>query len=391
MPPRAPRDTGEIPAPILEPLRKAAQPSPRDTGRIPVAATEPLRKAAQPSPRDTGKIPGAFAQDLLKAAQRQHADDEITRRWNQLGGMPGAATIPGDDGLVAVGIGFYREYQKGRIYYRSGKQPVHVYGAIGAKYTGLGGPSSWLGWPTAIPPPPGPNAADPLTLPDEQPFTENGRVSTFENGAIYWWPDTGAIELGHIVVRYTGLACFGPTAGGSDNPYVYFGTVPAPGTAPPFSTRTRIYDGVDEYESREDDIELYRGLPYGMTLHSVLWEHGSSDPDKYRDTIKTSVEQASNGAAAAVGYIPYVGPYLAPIAKAFLQAIGPDIVEVVEDVLDISEYHIGTETQFISAKDMVTLTRAPLNNWRGILWNLGSPLISDDDASYRVFLAIQAA
>jgi hypothetical protein len=270
-------------------------------------------------------------------------------------------------------------------------QPVHVYGAIGAKYTELGGPSSWLGWPTVIRPP-GPNAVDPLTLPDEQPFVENGRVSTFENGAIYWWPDTGAIELGHIVVRYTGLACFGDTGGwGSDSPYVYFGTVPAPGTAPPFSTRTRIYEGVDEYDSREDDIELYRGLPYGMTLVSVLWEHGSSDPDKYRDTIKTGVEQASNGAAAAVGYIPYVGPYLAPIAKAFLQAIGPDIVEAVEDVLDISEYHIGTVTQFISAKDMVILTRAPLQNYRGILWNLDSPLISDDDASYKVYVAIQAA
>jgi hypothetical protein len=329
---------------------------------------------------------------LQVAAQRRHADDEIARRWNQLGSGPGAAITPGEDGLIAVGSGFYREYQKGRIYYRSGKQPVHVYGAIGERYSELGGPDSWLGWPTTSPPPPSLRSADPLTLPDEQPFSEDGRVSTFENGAIYWWTDTGAIDLGEIVVSYTGLACFSTTSGGgSDEPYVQLGTIPAPLTAAPFSTRTMIYEDVDGGDSREDNIELYRGLPYGLTLMSALWDHDIGDPDKYRDTVKAAVEQASNGAAAAIGVIPYVGPFLAPIAKAFLTAVGPDIVDAVNDLLGTADDHVGTVSRFISAKEMVTSARSPLQNFRGIMWHLDTPLISGDDADYKAYFAVQSA
>jgi hypothetical protein len=300
--------------------------------------------------------------------------------------MPGAAKLPGDDGLVEVGAGFYREYDHGRIYYRVGSQPIHVYGAIGDKYTQLGGPSSWLGWPTASPDPKEPA---PLTKPDEQPFTEGGRVSTFEHGAIYWWPDTGAIELGHVSVRYTGLACFSTTSGsGSDEPYVLFGIVPAPPTAAVSSTRTVIYEGVDGGDSREDDIELYRGLPYGLSLSAVLMEHDFGDPDKYRNTVKIAVEQASNGVAVGVGFIPYVGPFLAPAAKAILEALGPDIVEALNDFLGTEDDYVGSAAFFISGKDMVTLARAERKNFRGILWHLESPLISGDGADYKVYIGI---
>jgi len=46
-----------------------------------------------------------------------------------------------------------------------------VQGAIGDRYEALGGASSWPGFPTS----------------DEEPFAEDGRVSEFEHGAIYWW------------------------------------------------------------------------------------------------------------------------------------------------------------------------------------------------------------
>jgi LGFP repeat len=248
-----------------------------------------------------GEIPDPIARDLLQAAKRRRAESAIAGRWNQLGGSPGVATIPGDSGLIKVADGFYRQYEKGRIYYRFNFDPIHVYGAIGDRYTQLGGPSSWLGWPTFMH---APEEDDKLTKLDEQPFPQDGRVSTFEHGAIYWWADTGAIELGHISVRYTGLACFSDThGGGSDEPYLLFGTVPAPPTATS-ETRTVIYNEVDGGESREDDIELYRGLPYGLSLNVTLMEHDAGDPDKYRSTVKEAVDQASKAVSVGVGAIP---------------------------------------------------------------------------------------
>jgi len=134
-----------------------------------------------------GIIPPMMEQALREAAKRRNANQKINRKWSLLNGLPGAALTPGDDGLIKAGDGFYREFTSGRIYYQSTIGVFWVYGSIGDKYTQLGGPSSWLGWPTS----------------DEQPFTEDGCVSTFQDGAIYWWPDTGAIELGEISLRYT--------------------------------------------------------------------------------------------------------------------------------------------------------------------------------------------
>jgi hypothetical protein len=335
-------------------------------------------------PRQFGQIPSTALRAMHQGGKRRHADSEIEARWKQLGGGPGAPTIPGEDGLIEVGEGFYRQYEKGRIYYRMGKQPVHVYGAIGEKYVGLGGPNSWLGWPV-----PRTEPNEPLTSPDEKPFPDSGRVSTFENGAIYWWPDTGAIELGNVSVRYTGLACFSTTDGfGSDEPYVLFATVPAPGTGLPSAPRTMIYTDVDGGDTREDLIELYRGLPYGLALVFVLMEHDTGDPDKYKDTVKTTVDQVVNGAGIATGAIPVVGPFLAPVAKAILQALAPDIVDAVNEVLGTGEDRVGEVSMVLSAKDMVRLTRAATKNYKGITWHLDSPLISGDGADYKAYLTI---
>ena len=181
--------------------------------------------------------------------------------------------------LEAVGGGYRRRYEHGRIY-TSPKGTAWVYGAIGAKYDALGGSKSWLGLPTA----------------DEEPFAEGGRASTFEHGAIYWWPDTGAIDLNDVVVHYTGLICFGQTSWdegpGSDEPYVVLGAV-AP--ANNFAGRSQVYEDVDGGESRPDLIEIYRGKPYGVNVSALLMEHDFDDPDKYKWAVAASVEAAGTG------------------------------------------------------------------------------------------------
>lgn len=336
-----------------------------------------------------GRIPDVMLEARLRAAKRARAEREIARRWEQMGGSPGPALLAGDDGLVDIGAGFARAYEKGRIYYRAGFEPVHVYGAIGERYAQLDGPAGWLGWPTTSPDPKL-TPAEQAALPDEQPFAQDGRVSTFENGAIYWWEDTGAIELGQICVRYTGLACFSATSGGgSDEPYVILGMVPTPPLAPS-QTRTMIHEDVDGGDSREADIELYRGLPYGLALSAVLMEHDTGNPDEYREVVKSSVSEASKKIVEGVGAIPVVGVYLAVAAAVVLEVFGPDITDAINDLLGTDDDYVGNVAFVVTAKQMVTLARAEPKNFRGIRWHLDSPLISGDGADYKVYVSISA-
>ncbi len=351
-----------------------------------VTVVEGIRAETFPTavrePQGLGRVPAGAEQALLKASQRRNAEEAIQQKWNLLGGTPGSAKISGDNGLIAIEEGYYREYKVGRIYYKRSLTAFWVYGDIGEKYIQLGGPNSWLGWPTS----------------DELPFAQEGRASIFQKGAIYWWPDTGAIELGNISVRYKGLYCFGETdeSSASDEPYVILGVVPA-FTEQKFTTRTKIYGedddpfgGVDAGDSREDNIELYRGLPHGLAIAAVLMEHDYGDPEKFRETVKASVETASEGVAAAVGFVPVVGQYLSPLASKFLKEVGPDIVNAINDLLGTADDYIGTVSFEVTAKDMVRLTRVDQQNFRGILWHLDSPLISDGEASYKVYVDVQA-
>lgn len=315
----------------------------------------------------TGSIPAYDPK--LRAGQL------IQAKWDSLQGVPGVPKMAGDDGVIEIGDGFYREYANGRIYSQTDLGVFWVHGAIGARYAELGGPSSWLGFPIS----------------DEAQFFD-GLGSKFQNGAIYWWADTGAIDLGDIVVRYTGFYCFGETNefSGADEPYVILGVVPTIGQGA--SLRTAISKDVDGGDSRPDNIELYRGLPYGLSVSALLMEHDLDDPDKYKETIRVGVEKASQGVGVAVSAIPYVGPFIAPVAAKLLDAIGSDIVNWFnDDIVGGPDDRIGMVSFVISPKDMVRLTRVEPQNFWGILWHLDSPLISDDHASYKVYVNIQRA
>jgi hypothetical protein len=333
--------------------------------------------------------PMKFLAEALKV--RKRADAVIKSKWDSLNGAPGQPIAPDSSGLKEIGQGYYREYANGTIYFLApalaeaierrklilGSPPCWVHGAILARYNALGGPEGELGWPTG----------------DEERGTEGGQYQTFSTHNIYWWPDTGAIEMtGSLVVTYSGLACFGETdddqLSSADEPYVILGAIPPP-PLPPFTGRTQIYTDVDAGDSREQQrIELYRGLPLPLSVSPVLMEHDLSDPSKYQETTRVVVEQASKAVAMGIGAIPYVGPFLGPLAEAGLKAIGPDIVEALDNAFNFSDDYIGIGTFMISTKQMVTLARAPKKNYKGILWDLDSPLISGQGASYKVYVYI---
>lgn len=318
-------------------------------------------------------LPNGIIKPPSWSAAWARIEQEFKRTWDALGGAPGASAGK----ITPLGSGYYRQYTHGRIYYRPDHGAFHVYGAIGDRYMQLGGPQSWLGWPTS----------------NEQDFAENGRASTFEHGAIYWWPDTGAIELGNIAVRYTGLLCFGETdndgQSASDEPYVIFGIVPALATEAA-AAQTGIYEGVDAGDSRIDNIELYRGLPYGLSLSVTLMEHDYGDPNQYREAVGQGVEKGGHAVAAATTAIPVIGPAVALAVEALLAEFGDDIAQAINDLFGTEDDRVGTVTFPITAKEMVTLARAGWQDFRGVRFNLQSPLISGDGATYKICAVVEA-
>lgn len=81
-----------------------------------------------------------------------------------------------------VAGGQAQDFQQGTVYFSEGGGAHMVYGAINARYTELGGPAGWLGFPVNSDPTKGEH-----TTPDGK-----GRYIHFENGSIYWTYDTGA-------------------------------------------------------------------------------------------------------------------------------------------------------------------------------------------------------
>lgn len=313
-----------------------------------------------------GIPPGNVASQWNQAIQK-HCDD--------LQGAPGNATSE----LEKVPGGYCKHYEAGTIYTDAdAKVTARVYGAIEAKYNAMKGAASWLGLPIA----------------DEAPFPEGGRVSVFQHGAIYWWPDVGAIELNDVIVSYAGLVCFGETdwdqGSNSDEPYVVLGAVSPKGSNS--STRSNVYDDVDGGESRPDYIELYRGKPYGINISALLMEHDEDDPDRYKAAMTNALNDASKKLDTLIGQIPYVGPALALVAAPVLSECVPSVASALNDLFDFKDDNLGEFHASVTTKQMVVLAaRTPTSTEQGVIYKLATPILSADGASYKVYFGFMPA
>lgn len=306
----------------------------------------------------------------------------IKKKWSDLGGSPGQAVST----LESVDSGNRIRYEHGAIYARwvdTLVQAFWVYGAIGDKYEALGGAGSWLGLPTS----------------DELPFADGGRVSVFEHGSIYWWPDVGAIALNDVAVHYTGLICFGETdwdqSSDSDEPYVILGMVYPLNLQSGFAKgesstmRSGVYSDVDSGESRPDLIELYRGKPYGLNISGLLMEHDDGDPDKYKVAMQSAVGASASGVTALLGLIPVAGPTIAAIVGPLLAASAPTVASELNELLDTGDDQIGQWTLNITAKELITLAGQRENSWEhGVGFKLVSPMLTGGGASYKVYFGV---
>ena len=150
----------------------------------------------------------------------------IDAKYAQLGGATGVLGAPAGP-EEALGTGRLRRYAKGIIAWCPTWEAHAVHGPIHTRYAQLGGPAGVLGFPRS----------------DEMAARASGaRVCYFDNGAIYFSPQTGAREvLAANYVRYQdleaetgllGLPTGGPVtrAGGVEQPFANATLYAATGT-----------------------------------------------------------------------------------------------------------------------------------------------------------------
>ena len=294
----------------------------------------------------------------------------ILDEYKSLGAEGGFLGYPTTDELSTPdNTGRYTHFQRGSIYwsYETGAHEVH--GGVRDKWASLGWERSWLGFPRS----------------GEKEYAQGGRVSEFQHGWIFWWPDVGAFDRRECRVRYKGLHCFGEQSGvGSDNAYVIFGSATAP-PVPPSAERTQRRD-VESGDSLTDNIEVYRGIPGGVVLGSWLFEHDSGDPDAYLNLVKQGVALAGKGVATGCGAL--FGADAVPVCEGLWSSIAPQLTSAINDLLGTADDLIGASTITLTAKDMVMLAGSPQNHFSGLEYHFESGLLTDGDASYKVYFDI---
>lgn len=310
----------------------------------------------------------------------------IRDRYVQFGGPDGWLGFPlTNETGTPDGKGRYNHFEHGSIYWHPTTGAFAITGAIRDKWAALGYETSSLGYPTT----------------DEMAFVD-GRVSLFQRGAIYWWPDTGAIALNEVIVHYTGLHCFGETdvdsGSDSDEPYATLGVAVPGGQKQIF--QTKIYgeeaneDGVDSNEGYFDVIELYRGTPRGLILNSILQEHSGGDTKASREVISEAVEKGGQALAAAATLIPVVGPVLGPAAALALKLFNKDILDALngflESTLGYADRPLGSDVQVFSAKQLIVLATRPEGHaqFGPIPWRFETPPLERFGATYKLYFNV---
>jgi uncharacterized protein with LGFP repeats len=137
--------------------------------------------------------PATLRDDTTAHSSREgNAVTDIDVKYAQLGGAGGFLGAPtGPESVPPDGIGRYRHYQGGSIYWSPQTGAREVHGAIRAHWASKGWERSFLRYPMT----------DETMTPDRV-----GRFNHFQGGSIYWTPQTGAREVhGDIRAKWASM------------------------------------------------------------------------------------------------------------------------------------------------------------------------------------------
>lgn len=126
----------------------------------------------------TAVLSGAVQERRMRVPQLQAP---IAQKYAELGGEGGVLGRPqGDERATPDGVGRFRHFERGSIYWHPSTGAHEVHGLIRQKWAELGWERSFLGYPTS----------DEIALPNRA-----GAYSQFQGGSIYWFAATNAIEV----------------------------------------------------------------------------------------------------------------------------------------------------------------------------------------------------
>jgi hypothetical protein len=300
-------------------------------------------------------------------------DAPIYAEYEKQGGLDGfLGRATEDTRRVPDGRGMVQEFEGATMYATVTTGAHEVHGLIRKRWLKLGGPSSYLGYPTSS---------------ELAELADGGRVNTFEHGDIYFWPDGGVLDLRGVQVRYRGLNCFAESdeISSSDEPYVVASTV-GPRQELIVSTASAVVSA-DAGGSYPDVRVVYAGPPAGIgALAVTMMEEDEGNPDKYRAQIEAGVRVAVNAAAGAIA-ASGVGLPVSGIALFVLNAGSGPIADGINNALGSGDDLIGTDVFPLAPKPLIALARAELQRERDVEFNLATQLLTGEGA-YKAYFDV---
>ena len=160
-------------------MRRSSSSKQRLAAALAVCASLGVAKGASArdieASREVSVIDTSIASELLSVCYN------INGKYYALGGANGFLGAPlTRETLAPDGLGWYRHFQNGSIYWTPSTCAYEVHGGIRELWASLGWERSFLGYPVT----------DETGTPDGV-----GRYNHFQGGSIYWTPELGAHEV----------------------------------------------------------------------------------------------------------------------------------------------------------------------------------------------------
>ncbi len=299
---------------------------------------------------------------------------DIYKKWVTLGGKTWGKPDT-DESPCVDGTGRFNHFENGRktIFWHPSTGANAVEGDIKTRWNELGWERSYLGYPTS----------------NEEPCADGGRVNSFQHGGIYWWPDTGSMDINDVAVQYTGLVCYEESdwdqSSDSDEPYVVIGVVTPLETG---AYQTPTYSNVDSGDRIPSLMDIYRGKPNGIAVTVRVMEHDKGDRNKYTQDIAKAMTAAHSAGTLALGFIPVVGAGIAAVVGPLIQKFIPDIAKSVNGLLGFGDDEIGRQTIALTGKEMILAARRQNSTQQGIGYKFASKNLKGGGSNYKVYFSI---
>jgi hypothetical protein len=205
---------------------------------------------------------------------------------------------------------------------------------------------------------------------------QGGQIKTAAAG------EASAFVTHQTVVRFRGIHCFGKSEA-VDEPYAIVG-VYAPDALDQVSTKkfpvgkTSYEDFVastDASESADVSPNSPGWAPQTVAISCTVMEHDSGDPDRAAAAVEDALKKAAATAGAAEDITVFTG---------ILDDL--KIPGLIADLLGVGDDVIGSQVLQIDLADMIP--KRPDQRLGNIEFNFDSPLLSNGDASYKLYFEV---